>query len=167
MSLKTVENGVIVLRTDPRYVLVRTKKLKAAIPPPYILRSLHAEYRAGRTYELMAPFVYVSAIVGQLTVPTGFITDFHSVARGLWNILPPDDWAEAAVAHDALYRFGKNDDGLSISRLEADQVHRECNIHVGAPKVRAEIMYRGLRLFSGGAWERRRAADVQPTRSRR
>ena len=130
------------------------------MPPPYILKPLHAEYRAGRRYELMAPFVYVSAIpgVGTITVPEGRITDFHTVPWWLWSVLPPDDWAEAGVAHDELYLTGRSDDG-PVTQEQADLVHHECLIHIGAPIERADVMLEGLRLGGFVAWDAYRRRD--------
>jgi hypothetical protein len=119
---------------------------------PQILQGLDARYRAGRRYQLVAPFVYASAIpgVGTIVVPAGFVTNFHSSPRALWWLFPPDDWAEAAVAHDHLYVTGL------VSRLQADQVHRELLRHLGASAPRASAMYAGLRLGGWRAWNRYR-----------
>lgn len=147
------------LRSDPRKVvpfgMARVgPDTVAAVPPPYIELPLHAEYRAGRRYELMAPFRYVSAVpgVGGVSAPAGEVTDFHSTPRALWWLLPPDDWAEAAVAHDLLCRTLASDLGR-VTRLQADRVHRECLLYLGAPAWRARLMYAGLRAhaaFKGG-----------------
>lgn len=125
---------------------------RAGIPTngPYIIEPLHAEYRAGRRYELVKPFVFLSAIVGPITVEAGFITDFHSIPRLVWSFLPPDDWAEAAVAHDKLCKAHRSDT-IAVTSHQAAEVHRECALHVGATPWREEIMYRSIDWF-GPHW---------------
>lgn len=123
---------------------------------PRILRGLRAEYRAGRRYELMAPFIYESAIagVGTIVVPAQFVTNFHSTPRFLWPIFPPDDWAESATAHDWLYFAGL------VTRAQADAVHRELLLLLGAPRWRANVMYAGLRVGGARAWSKYRRAEA-------
>lgn len=122
---------------------------------PQILTSLRVEYRAGRRYELIAPFVYESATagVGTITVPAGFVTNFHSSPRLLWSIFPPDDWAQAAVAHDHLYATG------FVTRAQADAVHREMLLLLGAPAWRARTMWLGLRAGGWKSWRDYRAKE--------
>src|SRR5688500_11341220 len=51
------------------------------------------------------------------TVPAGFVTDFASVPRILWNILPPyGKHSRAAVLHDWLYVTG------IVDRATADRI---------------------------------------------
>lgn len=145
-----------VLMTSPeklrrqRFGPYRTGEAK----PPYIIEPLHAEYRAGRRYELMKPFVVLSAIVGKVTVEKGYITDFHSIPEMFWNILPFDDWAEGSVPHDKLCNpphRGDGDGERIVTWQEAAAVHREITLHVGAPRWRAETMYAAIYTF-GPHW---------------
>jgi hypothetical protein len=46
----------------------------------------------GRRWELLAPFEYHVGCEGSgivIVVPAGFVTDFASIPRFLWAILPP------------------------------------------------------------------------------
>lgn len=124
---------------------------ETSIQLPYILEPLHAEYREGRLYQLMKQFVYLSAIVGKITVPEGFLTDFHSIPRWLWAWLPFDDWAEAATAHDFLCTMHASD-VRPISSVEAHNTHYECLRHIGAPEFRAQVMHHSLLVF-GPKWK--------------
>lgn len=85
--------------------------------------------------------------VRRLTVPTGFITDFASIPRLLWNLLPPTGrYAKATVIHDYLYRTP-----LMATRKQADAVLFEAMkfpCHV-SPLV-CWIIYLGVRV--GGHW---------------
>lgn len=120
---------------------------------PEIRSSLDLRYLGGRRYRLLAPFVYRSALpgVGSIAVPAGAETDFHSVPRLLWWLLPPDDWGESAVIHDHLYRTGLT------TRAQADAIHAEALRHCGAPAWRAAIMWLALRAFGWIPWRRYRA----------
>lgn len=61
----------------------------------------------GRDWEILEEFTY---FVGELdsnthvTVPVGFVTDFASVPRMLWSIIPPwGKYGKAAIIHDYLW----------------------------------------------------------------
>lgn len=129
---------------------------------PAIHQPLDARYVAGRRYRLMAPFEYESALpaIGRFIVPQGFESNFHSTPRLLWWWLPPDDWAEAAVAHDSAYRYGGVHDAATghlrrLTRRQADDLHYELLVHCGAPERRARWMRRGLFLGGWASWWKR------------
>jgi hypothetical protein len=130
---------------------------------PLHLKKLGA---TGRKYELLEPFVYASAVpgVGSFVVPRGYVTDFHSIPWGLWNLLPPDDFAESAIAHDWLYEQGEivliGGGTVKITRLQADQVHAEILRLMGAPEWRVKAMYAGLRIGGWKAWGDYRDQDA-------
>ncbi|KKL66348.1 hypothetical protein LCGC14_2145860, partial [marine sediment metagenome] len=53
-------------------------------------------------------------------VPQGFTTDFASVPRVVWWLIPPDgQYTQAAVVHDFLY-FSQ-----TTTRIEADRIFLE------------------------------------------
>ncbi len=67
---------------------------------------LELEYIDGRNWKLTSNFDYL-ATDELIQIPSGFITDFASIPRLLWNLLPPTgDYGKAAVVHDWLYRHG-------------------------------------------------------------
>lgn len=57
-----------------------------------------------RPYEMQAPYRYSSHLTNELiTVPAGYRTDFASVPRFFWRILPPHgEYVPASVVHDWL-----------------------------------------------------------------
>ena len=67
---------------------------------------LELEYINGRIWRVTTEFDYIygtGATAVTIHVPAGMITDFASVPRPLWNILPPTGgYGEAAVVHDHL-----------------------------------------------------------------
>ena len=81
-------------------------------------------------------------------VPEGFITDFASVPRSLWNVLPPlGRHNEAALLHDWLY------DNRIGTRAEADKIFLNVMLQCNVKYHTALIMWLGVRL-GGGKWWR-------------
>jgi hypothetical protein len=116
--------------------------------------------KATRRFSLGRPFiVYADAIADWITVPAGFVTDLNSTPRGLWNLLPPWDYPEAAVAHDYLYQHGASNT-RSIERGEADRVHRELLQWAEAPAWKIRLYYIGLRAGGWAVWRRYRQGSV-------
>ncbi len=118
-----------------------------------VIRSLD-----GRIWELTAPFRVESDVAGRLEVPAGRRTDFNSQPQILWNLIPPEDYGEAAVLHDDIYATGRIR-GASLPRLIADQVHREFLIYRHAPAWKVHAMFWGIRTAGWRVWNRYRAAE--------
>lgn len=101
------------------------------------------ELPSGRDWRVLAPLVYENAD-GSYIVPEGAETDFASIPRGLWNILPPmGEHNRAAVLHDFLYRTG------AVPRAKADAIFLEAMKSLGVPSWKQQVMYWGVRV--GGA----------------
>ena len=65
----------------------------------------------GRRARLLQPFRVRLRELGErvIEVPQGFETDFASVPRFFWRVVPPwGRYSPAAVVHDYLYSTGKN-----------------------------------------------------------
>lgn len=121
-----------------------------------VLTPLVTRYVDGDRWLLEWPFAAVSDLVGPITVPAGAVTDFNSVPRVFTNILPREEYGEAAVLHDWLYQMAST--GIRpVTRAEADQVHREFLIWKGAPSWKVHAMYGLLRAFGTTAWNEHRA----------
>lgn len=98
----------------------------------------------GRRWKLIEPFEYYRTGREHVryTVPAGFITDFASVPRLLWPILPPyGRYGKAAVLHDYLYRSG------IVGRCEADIIFKEAMEVLGVARWKRRVLYAGVRLF--------------------
>lgn len=106
----------------------------------------------GRRFALAAPFVFVDGEV-KVEVPAGFVTDFNSVPRGLWNFFPPWEYPEAGVIHDFLYRFN------GMSRACADVIHLRILELKGASWWKRYTAYAGIRVGGGAAWDRYRQEE--------
>lgn len=105
----------------------------------------------GNHWKLLTEFDYERGLLGSgdiIRVPAGFITDFASVPKILWNILPPIGLAgKAAVIHDWLYA------GQQFSRAETDGIYLEAMAALGVGWAQRYAMYAGVRLGGWVAWK--------------
>lgn len=114
----------------------------------------------GKTWVVMREFGYDVGGEGsqdRITVPVGFETDFASIPRPLWIILPKwGKYGNAAVIHDWLYweQGGR-------SRAEADGVLLEGMAVLGVGVVVRSAIYRAVRWFGWLAWWRNRAERAE------
>lgn len=108
---------------------------------------LVVEYIDGHDWRLARSFAFASDVLKETVyVPAGFVTDFASIPRGLWNFLPPTGrYASAAVMHDWLYRCTNTDREL------CDQVLREGMEVLGVGWLTRHLIYRAVRIFGGAA----------------
>lgn len=98
-------------------------------------------------WELTAELIYDSDIVGKITVPAGFNTDFASVPRvplAYWLVGGTAD--KAAVIHDYLYQM------LSCTRKQADDVLLEAMGVCGVAAWRRRLIYAGVRIGGWYTW---------------
>lgn len=95
--------------------------------------------------------VYEDCFAPPFIVPKGFVTDFASIPRFLWSVLPPHGAAmPASVIHDFCYTthpYGSTGSDMEIERVIADQQFKKNLIAAGISKFQAEIMYRAVRWF--------------------
>ena len=97
-------------------------------------------------------------------VPKGFVTDFASIPRGLWNLWPPaaGKHSKPAVVHDVCYLRGYIDTDQArkfISRKDADDIFKEAMQVAGVNWFSRSIIYAGVRVGGGSAWARYRAEE--------
>jgi len=99
-------------------------------------------------WELIEPFDYcvgdLNDPIEVIKVPVGFLTDFASVPRILWNILPPyESYGKAAVLHDYLYYTNK------YPRKVCDDIFLEAMEVLKVPKWKRLVIYYSVRIFGG------------------
>ena len=113
--------------------------------PSSFTKPLVVREEGGRFWTLMEPFEFLSERAERIIrVPVGFVTDFASIPRFLWAILPPTGrYGKAAVVHDFLYQTGE------MSRLDADNTFLEGMEVLGVPYHRRYTMYWAVRAFGG------------------
>ncbi len=104
----------------------------------------------GRRAELLAPFRARLPWI-DVRVPAGFRTDFASVPRLFWRILPPwGPYARAAVVHDYLYVNGV------VLRYLADRALLEIMRACRVPGWQRLAIYAAVRLFGWTSFRRKR-----------
>ncbi len=107
----------------------------------------------GERWLLKETFTYVMNNGNRIDVPFNFITDFASVPKLFWNILPPwGKYGRAAIIHDYLYFTLGLDD--IYSRKECDKIFLEAMVTSGAWRWKRQIMYYAVRLFGWFAWNK-------------
>lgn len=113
------------------------------------LTPLQLEYIDGKNYKLLSAFQYDSSLDITITVPAGFVTDFASVPKILWNLLPPTGrYGKAAVIHDYLYRtYGAS------SKIVADAIFYEAMKALGVNRVIRNVIYLAVHLFGGSSYK--------------
>lgn len=113
---------------------------------------LDLEYLNGRTWRLLTPFTFATTHhrhAKTVTVPAGFLTDFASVPRFFWRVLPPTGpYGKATVIHDYLYSLKPTD------RLAVDQIFLDAMRALRVPPLTRWTMYAAVRLFGWLAWSR-------------
>jgi hypothetical protein len=116
---------------------------------------LFFEDDAGLPYTLIAPLVYQSDVLKRdVIVPEGFETDLASIPRGLWNILPKSaGYDKAAVIHDYLYAMN------GVTRKQADDVLYEAMGVLNVNGAKKRLVYWGVRVGGGPAWDGHRKKD--------
>lgn len=109
----------------------------------------------GKTWVLMREFGYDVGAEGssdRINVPMGFQTDFASIPRPFWVILPKwGNYGNAAVIHDWLYW------SQGRPRRAADGVLLEGMLVLGVGVVVRSMIYWAVRLFGWLAWLRNQA----------
>jgi hypothetical protein len=91
-----------------------------------------------------------------VTAPVGFVTDFASIPRAFWSLLRPDgNYTYPAIIHDFLYWTQDR------PKDEADQILKFGMEDFAIDTVSSNLIYQGVHLFGGGAWETNAALRKQ------
>ena len=87
----------------------------------------------------------------RIKVSEGFVTDFTSVPRIFWWIIPRwGKYGNAAVIHDWLYWVQRKEG--SEGRREADYILNEAMGVLGVGKYKRKIIFKAVRWFGWLAW---------------
>lgn len=83
----------------------------------------------------------------EVTVPVGFVTDFASIPRAFWSLLPRDgQYGYAAIIHDYLYW------NQSVSKSEADLIFKYAMQDFEVPAPVVSTVFTAVSVAGGGAW---------------
>ncbi len=106
----------------------------------------------GKSWVIVGDFGYDIGEVGssrKVVVERGFVTDFASVPRVLWWVLPKwGIYGNAAVIHDWLYW------DQQTTRKEADEILLEAMAVLHVSDLKKKAIYTAVRTFGGWAWKR-------------
>jgi len=112
----------------------------------------------GRRWKLVEPFRYRVGSMDSdniIAVPVDTITDFASIPRMFWSILPPwGRYGKAAVLHDYLYKAG------GCTRLYADYILHEAMGVLGVAWWKRWVMYKAVRVGAWAVWKKYRKEEV-------
>lgn len=101
---------------------------------------------------LLEPLEYVLDGYGRaIEVPAGFVTDFATIPRAFWQVLPVHGrYGKAAIVHDYLYWT------QHCSREQADRIMLRAMTDSGVKGKTRSAIYRAVRLGGAPAWARNR-----------
>lgn len=106
----------------------------------------------GRQMRLTEPLYFTAWDIFGHIVPASFVTDFASVPRVLWRLIPPwGPYSRAAVVHDYLYRGGRLG-GQYVTRAFSDRLFYAHMRALGVCRLKAWVMWAGVRLGGFRAW---------------
>lgn len=122
--------------------------------------SLLLKYVNGRLWEVEHAFAYKPPVGDIVVVPGRFVTDFASIPRFFWRILPPvgdgdgAGYGPAAVVHDYLYKYPEG-----RSRGEVDRVFYDAMVDLGVSAWRRRLIHLAVRAFGWIPWRNYRKWD--------
>lgn len=130
------------------------------------LSPLRVEFLDGDKWRVTEDFGYHLGEPGGeefVSVPAGFLTDFASIPRVLWPVLPPTGkYGKAAVIHDKLYQeaiIHTQGGTRSCNRGEADGILKEAMEVLGVGRMARWTIYAGVRSGGWLSWKRYRDAE--------
>ena len=127
---------------------------------PQFVTKLQVEDDDGFPFTLLTTLIYLSKIgaapgkINRISVPAGFKTDYASIPRFFWRVLPPvGKYDRAAVVHDWLY--AKN----GVTRKQADDILYEAMGVLGVPGWQRNVIYAGVRVGGWKPWNEYREKE--------
>ena len=123
------------------------------------LDPLEIEYIDGRKWRVATAFDFLvecgeKCLIRPITVPAGFVTDFASIPRAFWTILPPTGkYGKAAVIHDYLYVMGGDLPPDKFTKADADRIFYEAMGVLGVGSVTRYVMWKAVSAFGRGAFK--------------
>lgn len=123
---------------------------------PEIILKKHRPKRGEKTtrFEVVVPcrFWHLGKVY---EIPAGFKTDFASVPRSLWSIIPPHGLATVpSIKHDYIYinRVGEAEFGRYAARLAGDNVFHFDLLLEGMSETQAKLMHDTVRTHGESYW---------------
>ena len=116
----------------------------------------------GRQWKLAEPFEYhvgtkeSDEVIG---IPAGFITDFASVPRIFWSVIPPwGKYGKAAVVHDFCY-------GTELyPRKRCDEIFLEAMEVLAVSLWKRRVIYTAVRIGGRFVWKKHTKQSIAECR---
>jgi hypothetical protein len=121
---------------------------RTRFPSPLHLEDTGIARDGRQIFRLLDSFQYELGTGLIIEVPAGFETDYASVPRFFWRLLPP--WGQhgkAAVLHDFLYRQASG-----VSKVVADAVFVDAMSSLGVPWWQRMAMFWAVALFGRSSY---------------
>lgn len=118
----------------------------------------------GTTAKLLSRLTYTTVDGWAITVPAGFVTDFASIPRPLWVVIPPrGKYNRPAIIHDWLYQRAPFDPTTNrrVTQARADSILREACENCDDRFTQRWTIYLGLRVGGFVTWNRYRQKDLK------
>ena len=114
----------------------------------------------GKTWVLRKQFSYDVGEEGSgetIKISAGFITDFASVPRLLWALVPKwGKYGNAAVIHDYLYWVQPKE----YPKEKVDDIFLESMLVLGVGNLKAKTLYHAVRILGRWAWNSNKKAKA-------
>lgn len=114
-------------------------------PPPWLSGKLPM-------FVLVADGIYEASDGTIVTVPAGYVTDFATVPRAVWSVVPPHgQLALAAIPHD----WGFSHGGVNpfLTKQWWDELFRDLLVITpGISQWKIAVAYRAVQLGGKGGW---------------
>jgi hypothetical protein len=98
-----------------------------------------------------------------IKVPRGFITNYASIPRVIWSVIPPHGkYNRPAIIHDFLYKYAPIDPktGKKCTQSRADYIIREGCEAVGVRWWKKWSIWSGLRIGGWVVWRKYRKEEI-------
>jgi Protein of unknown function (DUF1353) len=108
------------------------------------------------------PVVYTTKDGWRIEVPVGFVTDFASIPRPLWAVIPPrGKYNRPAIIHDYLYHYAPVDplNGIRCTQARADYILREACENCDDRFTQRWAIFLGLKAGGFVTWNKYRKKD--------
>ena len=142
---------------------------------PYFTPLITTPTEVPRVDCLVFPMFYKFNNSDYILIPSGLRTDYASIPRPLWVLLPPrGNWSEAAVLHDYMYKFNgkitiytKLDNRYIkkayyfINKSKCDEIFYNALLQIGVNKTLAKMFFVSVYLFGLKAWIRHLKTDYE------
>ena len=138
---------------DHSRLLVAAMLLVIGFAPPLLAQAffetpvIASPFADGTYWYLREPLVWRAFDGRVVVVPAGFVTDFASVPKAVWNVLPKwEKCGPGAVVHDYLYWQQEQ------PREKADKYFLEAMSDNKVGWIKRKTIYGAVWLFGGLSW---------------